>query len=144
MQKAWYHVKVLERAGFVKRVGERNVRGMREGVYQAAAESYSLSPRLTERLGGAPEAKKQVALGVIQRMAEQLLEDTQRLAGTSGESAALGLSAQIELAPSRRAAFIEELQGTVQSLARKYGVSENAWETETFRFMLTCYKDPGG
>lgn len=142
MQKAWYHVKVLERAGLVQRIGERSVRGLREGIYRAVASSYALSPRLTEQLGGAPEAKKQVALGVIQRMAEQLLEDTAKMAGTAASSSALGLSAQIELAPSRRAAFVEELQEAVQTLARKYGASENAWETETYKLMLACYREP--
>jgi predicted ArsR family transcriptional regulator len=142
MQKAWYHVKVLERAGLVERSGERRVRGLREGIYRAVASSYALSPRLTAQLGGAAEAQQQVALGVIQRMAEQLLEDTSRMAGTGAEAAALALSAQVELAPSRRAAFIEDLQQAVQSLARKYGATENAWETETFKFMLACYKEP--
>src|SRR4051812_24226471 len=75
MQKAWYHVKVLERAGLVERVAERSVRGLREGIYRAVACSYALSPRLTEQLGGPAKAKEQAALGVIQRMAEQLLED---------------------------------------------------------------------
>ena len=144
MQKAWYHVKVLERAGLVERTGERRVRGLREGIYRAVASSYALSPRLTQQLGGAAEAKQQVALGVIQRMAEQLLEDTSRMAGAAEQSAALALSAQVELAPSRRAAFIEDLQQAVQDLARKYGATENAWETETFKFMLACYKEPGG
>jgi hypothetical protein len=74
-------------------------------------------------------------------MAEQLLEDTARLAG-GAEAAALGLSATIELAPARRAAFVEELQQAVHALARKYSASENAWETETFKFMLACYKEP--
>jgi predicted ArsR family transcriptional regulator len=142
MQKAWYHVKVLERAGLVERVGERKVRGLREGIYRAVASSYALSPRLTEQLGGEVKARRQVALGVIQRMAEQLLEDTARMAGTPAEATALGLSAQVELAPERRAAFLADLQQAVQDLARKHGAGENAWETETFKFMLACYREP--
>ena len=144
MQKAWYHVKVLERSGLVRRVGERKVNGLCEGIYQAVADSFLLSPRLTGKLGGAQPARQQIALGVIQRMAEQLLEDTSKMACTTAGAAALGLSAQIELAPARRAAFIEELQQLVQGLAAKYGASENAWETETFKFMLACYREPKG
>jgi DNA-binding IclR family transcriptional regulator len=141
MQKAWYHVKVLQRAGLVERIGERPVRGLREGIYRAAAGSFSLSPRLTEQLGGAEKAREQVALGVIQRMGEELLEDVARLSSPGDAAAAAAISARIELDPARRAAFIEELREAVQSLARKYGAPENAWETETFKLLLACYRD---
>src|SRR5688500_2500510 len=55
-QKAYYHVKVLERAGLVERIGERQVRGFREGIYRASAASYLLSPKLTVKLGGTAKA----------------------------------------------------------------------------------------
>jgi predicted ArsR family transcriptional regulator len=141
MQKAWYHVKVLERAGLVQRIGERKVRGLREGIYRASAGSYWLSPRLTEKLGGKARAREQMALGAIQRIAEDLLEDVGRLSASRNEVAATAITAQIELDPSRRAAFVEELQQAVRDLAKKYGAPENAWESETFKFVLACYRD---
>src|SRR4051795_10531542 len=50
-QRVYYHVKRLVEAGLVTQVSERKVRGIHEGVYQAAARSYWLSPRLVGRIG---------------------------------------------------------------------------------------------
>lgn len=64
-QKIYYHVKVLERAGLVKKVSEVRVRGIMEGYYQAAAESYWLSPQLVSRLGRERQSKEQMSLGYL-------------------------------------------------------------------------------
>lgn len=141
-QKAYYHVKVLERARLVERIGERQVRGFREGIYRAVADSYWLSPRLTEQLGGASRAREQVSLGLIQGMGEGLLEDVVRLSRRPERVAAAGLTARIELDPARRASFIAELQELVQGLAQKYGDAGNAWETQSFKLLLACYEEP--
>src|SRR6185503_11783210 len=50
-QRVYYHVKRLLDAGLVTQVAERRVRGIHEGVYQATARSYWLSPRLVGRVG---------------------------------------------------------------------------------------------
>ncbi|HET6987428.1 MAG TPA: helix-turn-helix domain-containing protein, partial [Kribbella sp.] len=51
-QRVYYHVKRLVDAGLVTLVEERKVRGVHEGIYQATARSYWLSPRLVGRIGG--------------------------------------------------------------------------------------------
>jgi predicted transcriptional regulator len=56
-QKVYYHVKALERAGLVNKVGERRIRGMVEGRYQAKGRSYWLSPNLVGRIGGRGRAR---------------------------------------------------------------------------------------
>jgi hypothetical protein len=142
MQKAWYHVKVLERHGLVERIGERSVRGLREGIYQASADSVWLSPKLTAQLGGRGAARERVSLGLIQGMAEELLEDTARLGKRGERVAAAGLSARIELDPTQRPRFIAELQELVQGLAQKYGGTGNGWETQSFKLLLACYEEP--
>ncbi|GAB3967358.1 ArsR/SmtB family transcription factor [Plantactinospora veratri] len=43
-QRVYYHVKRLVDAGLVDQVSERKVRGISEGIYQASARSYWLSP----------------------------------------------------------------------------------------------------
>src|SRR5215467_12543298 len=43
-QRVYYHVKRLVDAGLARQVAERRVRGIHEGIYQAAARSYWLSP----------------------------------------------------------------------------------------------------
>src|SRR5437868_13638855 len=50
-QRVYYHVKRLVAAGLVSQVAERKVRGIHEGIYQASARSYWLSPRLVGRIG---------------------------------------------------------------------------------------------
>jgi predicted ArsR family transcriptional regulator len=142
MQKAYYHVKVLEKAGLVRKLGTRQARGIQEGIYQAVAQNYLLSPRLTESLGGVGKAREHVSLGLIQSMAEDLTQDIERLSRRRDRVAAAGVSARIELDPSQRAAFIAELQEMVQGLARKYGDAGNAWDTQSFKLLLACYEEP--
>ena len=51
-QRVYYHVKRLEEAGLVRQVAERRVRGIHEGIYQAAGRSYWLSPGLVGQVDG--------------------------------------------------------------------------------------------
>src|SRR6185295_15943164 len=50
-QRVYYHVKRLLEAGLVRQVAERRVRGIHEGIYQAAGRAYWLSPGLVGRIG---------------------------------------------------------------------------------------------
>ena len=43
-QRVYYHIKRLVDAGVVTQVSERKVRGIQEGIYQASARSYWMSP----------------------------------------------------------------------------------------------------
>jgi DNA-binding transcriptional ArsR family regulator len=143
MQRAYYHVKVLEKAGLVQRVGERQARGALEGIYQATAQSYWLAPGIVQQLGGRRSARRQASLGVIQRMGEDLLEDVAKLSRQSGEATAAAISARVELRGSARAAFLVELQSAVQTLAEKYGVTGEAGEpVEALKLLLACYAEP--
>ena len=54
-QRVYYHVKRLVEAGLATQVSERKVRGIQEGVYQATARSYWLSPRL---VGGSVRVRR--------------------------------------------------------------------------------------
>jgi hypothetical protein len=143
MQKAYYHVKILEQAGLVRKVGQRRARGVQEGIYQAAAQSYWLSPRLTQELGGPRRARRQASLGAVQRMAEDLLQDISQLARQEREPAATGLALRIELQPAQRSAFLAELTDALQGLAVKYGATGGARDSSTaFKLLLGCYEEP--
>src|SRR5260370_2545990 len=50
-QRVYYHVKRLLDSSLVSQVSERRVRGIHEGIYQATARSYWLSPLLLGRIG---------------------------------------------------------------------------------------------
>ncbi len=79
-QKVYYHVKILEEAGLVDKVDERRVRGIMEGLYQARARSYWLSPRLVGRVGGPKRARDQMSLGFLLTLTEEIQSDVAHLA----------------------------------------------------------------
>lgn len=147
-QKLYYHVKVLERAGLVEKVSERRVGGIMEGLYQAVARAYWLSPELVGRIGDEQPARDLLSLGYVLSLAEELQRDIGLLAAGSDEQLpSAGLMARIELRDdAERAAFLQDLQESVQALAERYGARErppSASERATaFRLMLACYPDP--
>jgi DNA-binding transcriptional ArsR family regulator len=151
-QKIYYHVKVLQRAGLVDKVSERRVRGINEGIYQAGARSYWLSPHLVKRLGGPRTARDQVSLGYLLNLAEQLQSEVGHLAEESTSETvpapSLGVSAQIRLRDAgARSAFLRDLQESIQALARKYGRQEESEShsgppSEKFRLLVACYPIP--
>jgi DNA-binding transcriptional ArsR family regulator len=151
-QKVYYHVKVLQRAGLVDKVTERRVRGINEGIYQAGARSYWISPHLVKRLGGPRAARDQVSLGYLLNLAEQLQAEVGHLAEASTSETvsvpSLGVSAQIRLRDAAlRGAFLGELQDSIQALAQKYGRqaesdSSSTTAGELFRLLVACYPSP--
>jgi DNA-binding transcriptional ArsR family regulator len=142
-QKIYYHVKALQEAGLVEKVADKRIRGTVEGYYQAIARSYWLAPSLVGKVGSLQQTRDQASLRILLQLAEDVIEDTARLGSKSavGQSvASLSLSAQIHLADSaQRAAFLQELQTTFQSLAMKYGIAEDADDSMNFRLVLMCY-----
>jgi DNA-binding transcriptional ArsR family regulator len=141
-QKLNYHVRVLEEAGLVERVGERRVRGLVEGVYRARAGSYWLSPDLVGRIGGGRRARDRFSLGFVLSLAEELQADLAGLAneGDDVELPTLGISAELEFrGVDERAAFMQELQEAMSALAVKYGGAEGEAQSEPFRLVLACY-----
>jgi DNA-binding transcriptional ArsR family regulator len=143
-QKVYYHVKILEEAGLVDKVDERRVRGIMEGLYQARARSYWLSPRIVGRIGGPARTRDQMSLGFLLTLAEEIQLDVARLAARPGAGGpSLGLSAHIELRdPSARAAFLSEVQEIFKRLARKYGQGAGA-RSPSFKISLVCYPKSG-
>ena len=144
-QKIYYHVKALEKAGLVERTGERRVRGVVEGFYQAKARSYWLAPQLVGRIGGRRLAQDQLSLRVLLSLAEEIHDDIGHLAHeTARETPSLGLSAHIHLPDgNRRGEFLQEVQAVFQDLARKYGLPEGDTPPvapgQSFRLVLACY-----
>lgn len=145
-QKAYYHVKTLERAGLVTRESERLVNGIAEGFYRARAASYWLSPALVRRLGGCRAIRDQTSLSILAGHAEEMLEDVGRLAARSGDgqhvpSLSLGVEVQLPTG-ERRAEFLTELRTTFEALVKRFAAgSEDGGEEadQTFRFTLACY-----
>lgn len=134
-QRVYYHVQRLQDAALVARVDERRVRGITEGIYQAVARSYWLSPRLVGTIGGRA-GQDQLSLGYLLDLVEDVQTDLVHLQGRpAGDLSTLGVSGEIRLPPGARRAFLDDLRSTLQDLFRRHGGAEG----EVFRLALACY-----
>ena len=121
-QRIYYHVKRLAEQGLVTQVAERRVRGINEGLYQATARSYWLSPRLVGRIG-ASATRDEMSLGHLLDLTEEVQSDVAALHAVVGgpELPSLGVSGDIRVRPEQRAEFLAELRSTLEGLFSRYG-----------------------
>lgn len=134
-QRVYYHVKRLVEAGLVTLVAERKVRGIHEGIYQASARSYWLSPHLVGRIGGLRKAQDELSLGYLLDLMEEVQSDIAALDRTAPELPSVGVSGEIRVPPERRQEFFHDLQTTLQDLFSRYGGSEG----DAFKLAVACY-----
>jgi DNA-binding transcriptional ArsR family regulator len=145
-QKINYHVRVLRDAGLVRLLEEHRKRGIMEGVYQAVARSYWISPRLVGKPGGRSAVRERASLAYLLQLAEELQIDIGHLAEASDAESvpSFGLDARIELRDAGdRAAFMEEIEQSIQDLARKYGARkyDKPVKKRAFKLVFACYPD---
>lgn len=133
-QRVYYHVKRLVEAGLATQVAERKVRGIHEGVYQATARAYWLSPRLVGRLG-LRRAQDELSLGYLLDLVEQVQSDIAALDRTRPELPSLGVSGEIRVRPEQRKEFFADLRTTLQDLFSRYGGADG----DAFRLAVACY-----
>ena len=133
-QRVYYHVKRLLEACLVRQVAERRVRGIHEGIYQAAGRSYWLSPRLVGRIG-LRQTRDRLSLGYLVDLMEDVQADVAALELTRPDLPSIGMSGDIRVRPEQRKAFLGELQQTMQDLFTRYGGAEG----DAFRLAVACY-----
>jgi len=138
-QRVYYHVKRLVDAGLVTQVSERRVRGIHEGLYQATAHAYWLSPRLIGRIG-TRRTRDQLSLGYLLDLMEEVQGEVAALDQTAGAGLAddlpsIGVSGEIRVTPHLRQEFLDDLRDTLQDLFTRYGGAEG----DAFRLALACY-----
>jgi DNA-binding transcriptional ArsR family regulator len=134
-QRVYYHVKRLVEAGLVDQVSERRVRGIHEGIYQATARSYWLSPRLVGRIGGLRRPQDELSLGYLLDLMEEVQADIAALDRTTPELPSVGVSGEIRVPPERRQEFLNDLQSALQDLFTRYGGAEG----DAFKLAVACY-----
>ena len=146
-QRVYYHVKRLVEHGIVTQVAERRVRGINEGVYQAAARAYWLSPRLVGRIGQR-QHRDEASLGYLLDLMEEVQTDVAALHTRAAGRAAqprvgepdlpsLGVSGEIRVRPDRRGEFMTDLKAALQDLFTRYGGAEG----DAFKLAVACYPD---
>jgi DNA-binding transcriptional ArsR family regulator len=133
-QRVYYHVKRLVAAGLVTQVAERRVRGIHEGVYQAGARSYWLSPRLVGRIG-LGRVRDELGLGHLLDLMEEVQADVAGLDRGSPELPSVGVSGEIRVRPEQRQEFLDDLKTTLQELFTRYGGAEG----DAFKLAVACY-----
>ncbi len=133
-QRVYYHVKRLVEAGLVTQVSERRVRGIVEGIYQAIAQSYWLSPRLVGRIG-MRTARDELSLGHLLDLMEEVQHDIAQLDRTAAELPSIGVSGEIRIPVERRAEFTADLRLALRALFTRYGGAEG----DAFKVAVACY-----
>src|SRR3954462_8931829 len=74
-QAVYYHVKRLQAAGLVSLIDERRVRGIVEGIYQAVARSFWVSPDAVGRLGPPRAREDMLGLGYLLNLSEEMARE---------------------------------------------------------------------
>jgi DNA-binding transcriptional ArsR family regulator len=133
-QRVYYHVKRLVDAGLVTQVSERKVRGIHEGIYQATAHSYWLSPGLVGRIG-LRKQQDEMSLGYLFELMEEVQADIAGLDRKAPELPSVGVSGEIRLRPEQRQEFFDDLQTLLRDLFSRYGGAEG----DAFRLAVACY-----
>ena len=133
-QRVYYHVKRLVDVGLVDQVSERKVRGIHEGIYQASARSYWVSPRLVGRIG-LRKVQDELSLGYLLDLMEDVQADIAALDRTAPELPSVGVSGEIRVLPEHRQEFLNDLQRVLQDLFTRYGGAEG----DAFKLAVACY-----
>lgn len=148
-----HHVQALRKAGLLRRAGSRKVRNLTEVLYVALAHTFTISESLTpggdvrrafrEERATRP-LRNLVALG--ERLAGDSLALLDQAAVQDRDVSTFATSLDLRFPDAgARAAFLAELLTAVQSLRRKYGVTDEeaaqgeALANERYKTVVACY-----
>ena len=143
-QKLNYHVRELEREGFLEQVGEKRKGNCVERIVRATASAYLIDPSLLGALGIDPEkVQDRFSSAYLMAVAAKALRDLSVLRSRSERAgkrlATITLQTEIRFASAAdRNAFAEELARSVGYLTAKYH-NEAAEGGRRFQFFLGGY-----
>jgi DNA-binding transcriptional ArsR family regulator len=145
-QRVNYHVRLLARAGFLRRAGRRRRRNMIEQRYVASAVAFLLSPELLGSVGpdwrrvGNPGSGAYL-LAVACQMEADLIRTATAKPGGAEKETALTLKSQFRfVSPAQREQFIAALrEAVVGVIARHTSPASDASTAKTYRLVLGCY-----
>lgn len=146
-QRLNYHLRALERAGFIEFVEERRKGNCVERIVRATARSYLISPDALGSLGTTPpDARDRFSasylIAVAARAIRELATLRSRAAAASKRLATFTLQADVRFArASDRQAFVEELAHDIARLTTKYHDEQSAGGRR-FRLLVGAYPAP--
>ncbi len=139
-QKLNYHVRTLEREGFLELVREQKRRGCVERLFRSTARAYLIRPDLVGRLGSDPaDFRDRFSSAYLINLAARTLRDVawiRRGAAKAGKRlATFALQVDVQFrTPADRAAFTEKLTESVARLAARY--QDDSPGSRSYRFLL--------
>jgi DNA-binding transcriptional ArsR family regulator len=145
-QNVNYHLKELERAGLVRRTGERRAGNFVESLYESVAGTFVVSPRAAwgdrRRLDAMREQLSLERLVVLgERLGRDATELLDRAAFDGEEVASASVEAEVQFASEEaRGEFLKEYLAAVGPLLRKYGRRKGT----PYRVALAVYPHPEG
>jgi DNA-binding transcriptional ArsR family regulator len=143
-QRINYHLKALEKAGLVQRVGTRQVRNLVEVLYRSIAKTFVLADCLSMKPETVQKLKDQSSLAHLVTTSERIRRDAMLLMEQSDvgqEIPSATLQLQVHLAnEQQRQAFIEEYAAMVQQLVERYAAGKD--ENEAYQVLLAVYPKP--
>ncbi|NGQ95952.1 helix-turn-helix transcriptional regulator [Brevibacillus sp. SYP-B805] len=147
-QRVNYHLKALEKAGLVRRVGTRQVRNLVEVLYQAIARTFILPESLGWNAETVQRLKDQSSLSHLITTSERIKRDALVLlerSEASEEIPSATLQASIALADDKqRQAFVSEYVEMVQKLVEKYQAPNGGRDAYTVILAVYPQTERGG
>ncbi|HTB12234.1 MAG TPA: helix-turn-helix domain-containing protein [Bryobacteraceae bacterium] len=139
-QKLNYHLRELEREGFLELVEERRKGNCMERVVRAVAREFLIAPRTPDRIAATADRFSAAYLAsTAARMIRELASFCIRARRAGKRVATLTLETEIRFASAEsRAAFAEEMTASIARLAAKYH-NERGEGGRRFRVLSAVY-----
>ena len=140
-----YHLRELEKEGFVDFVAEKRRGNCMERIVRASASTYLVSPEALGILGATPEQQRdRFSISYLIGAAARIIRDLANLsigaAKANKRLATLTLETEVRFRNAQdRNAFAEELANTLVRLTVQYHDSSAGAEGRTFRFVAAGY-----
>jgi len=143
-QRVNYHLRELEKAGFVELVEERRKGNCTERVVKATAAAFVVGPDCLGDLGPDPKTiRDRFSLGYLVATASRIIRDLGRIgvrAARAGQPVStLTIQADVRFAtPADRGAFAEDLTTELAALVREYH-DDTSTDGRVYRVVVGAY-----
>jgi DNA-binding transcriptional ArsR family regulator len=144
-QRLNYHVKQLEKHGFLRLESRRKKRNMEERRYVATARAFVLAPQLLGALGATPESATDAfsatyLLGLAVQAQRELTDVAEAAAEANVRVLTLSLSSELRFSSGpQRAAFGQALTAAVAEVIAQHTSPSTG---RPYRLLLGCYPIP--
>jgi DNA-binding transcriptional ArsR family regulator len=146
-QKVNYHLRKLERARFLKCVGQRKLGSKTERRYSKTALAYVLSPELLGQMGLArisddPLNSSQLTALLSLAQAEMSKAAREKLSNEGGETLSFATEVSFR-GPAERLQFEQDVRAAIGAIASRYAMPRNAANaSESHRLICAAYAIP--